>query len=81
MCWNNVSSISLDEFVDGIWKSLGAGEHYSDFWGGELSDWKCNNPGYTNPWKTITVDTPGVRRYRWLLNDQVVQEMNIIWVK
>ena len=81
MCWNNVSSIFLDEFVDGIWKSLGAGEHYSDFWGGELSKWKCNNPGYTNPWKTITVDTPGVRRYRWLLNDQVVQEMNIIWVK
>jgi len=81
MCWNNVSSISLDEFVDGVWRSLGAGGHYTDFWGGELAKWKCNNPGYTNPWKTVTVDTPGVRHYRWLINDQVVQEMNIIWVK
>ena len=81
MCWNNVSSISLDELVDGIWKSLGAGEHYSEFWGGELSKWKCNDTGYTNPWKKVTVDTPGIRHYRWLINNQVVQEMNIIWVK
>lgn len=81
MCWNNVSSISLDEFVDGVWRSLGSGEHYAEFWGGELSKWKCDNPGYTNPWKTITIDTPGVRHYRWLINGQIVQEMNIIWVK
>lgn len=81
MCWNNVSSISLDELVDGVWKSLGAGGHYSEFWGGQLAKWKCDNPGYTNPWKTVTVDTPGVRHYRWVINGQVVQEMNIIWVK
>lgn len=81
MCWSNISSISLDELVDGIWKSLGPGEHYTKFWGGELAKWNCDNPGYTNPWKSVTVDTPGVRHYRWLLNNQVVQEMNIIWVK
>lgn len=81
MCWNNVSSISLDELVDGVWKSLGAGEHYAEFWGGTFAKWTCSNPGYTNPWKRVTVDTPGVRHYRWLINDQVVQEMNIIWVK
>ncbi|MDP1719972.1 MAG: hypothetical protein Q8L08_03095 [Candidatus Nanopelagicaceae bacterium] len=81
MCWNNVSSISLDELVGGIWKTLGSGEHYTKFWGGELAKWNCDKPGYTNPWKTVTVDIPGVRHYRWLINDQVVQEMNIIWVK
>lgn len=81
MCWNNVSSISLDELVNGVWRSLGAGEHYAEFWGGALSKWKCDNPGYTNPWKSVTVDTSGIRHYRWLINNQVVQEMNIIWVK
>lgn len=81
MCWNNITSISLDELIDGVWVSLGSGSSYNKFWGGELAKWNCDAPGYTNPWKTVTVDTPGLRHYRWILNNQVVQEMNVIWVK
>lgn len=81
MCWNNISSIDLDELVDGTWTSLGAGSYFSQFWGGDLYNWRCSDSSYGNPWKQVTVDIPGVRHYRWLINDQVVQEMNIIWVK
>lgn len=81
MCWSNISSISLDELIDGVWISIGSGSSYNKFWGGELAKWNCDTPGYTNPWKTVTVDTPGVHHYRWLINNQIVQEMNIIWVK
>ena len=80
-CWSNISSISLEEFTGGVWRSLGSGNSYAELFGGDLYGRHCNNSGYTAPWKEITVDSPGIRHYRWIVNGAVGEEMNIIWVK
>ena len=80
-CWSNISSISLEEFTGGLWKSLGSANSYTQLFGGELYGRHCNDPAYSAPWKEITVDSPGIRHYRWIVNGTVGEEMNIIWVK
>ncbi len=79
-CWGSISSVSLEEFVDGAWESLGAGSHYSDPWGPNVS-WKCSDTGYTAPWKQLTVTTPGVSLYRWMINGSESEQFKVIWVK
>lgn len=81
LCWSNITSIALEELTNGIWNPLGAGSYSSSLWGGELSDLKCNDPNFGNPWKVITVNDTGVRHYRWSVNGAVVQEINVIWVR
>ncbi|MFZ2227273.1 MAG: hypothetical protein WA090_08940 [Candidatus Nanopelagicaceae bacterium] len=80
-CWTNITSLSLDEFVSGTWQSLGSANHYTELFGGDFGGVKCVGAGYTAPWKAVTVDTPGIRHYRWIVNGQISEEMNIIWVK
>jgi hypothetical protein len=77
-CWSSISSVSLEEFVNGQWTSLGAGQSYSDPWGPNVS-WKCN-PGFTAPWKQLTVTTPGTSLYRWLVNGAESEQFKVIWV-
>ncbi len=79
-CWSSISSVTLEEFVDGTWKSLGAGSHYSDPWGPNVS-WKCSNASYTAPWKELTVTTPGVGLYRWMINGSESEQFKVIWVR
>lgn len=78
-CWESISSISLEEFVDGAWRSLGAGNHYSDPWGSNVS-WHCNS-GYTAPWKQLTVTNPGISLYRWMVNGRESEQFKVIWVR
>lgn len=78
-CWSSINSVSLEERINGAWSSLGAGSHSNQPWGTRLS-WKCQSPGYSAPWKTIQVDTPGIRHYRWIVDGQVSEELNVIWV-
>ncbi|MDP1712505.1 MAG: hypothetical protein Q8K86_08615 [Candidatus Nanopelagicaceae bacterium] len=80
-CWKNITSLSLDEFINGAWQSLGSANHYSELFGGDLNGRKCADSGYTAPWKTVTVDISSIRHYRWIVNGQVAEEINIIWVK
>lgn len=79
-CWNPINSVSLEEQINGVWVSLGAGNHWNQPWGTRLS-WKCNDPNYTAPWKELTVNTPGLRHYRWVVNGRVSEELNVIWVR
>lgn len=78
-CWSSISSISLEELVSGVWTSLGVGSQWNQPWGSRIS-WKCSDPNYAAPWKQITVNTPGIRHYRWVINGQPKEELNVIWV-
>lgn len=80
-CWSSVNSVTLEEMVGGVWVSLGDGNYFSKMWGGDLSQ-SCGNPNFPDAvWKEVTVDTPGIRHYRWIVNAQVSESLNIIWVK
>lgn len=78
-CWNPINSVTLEEFIDGQWKSLGSGSYYSDPWGPKV-DWKCTS-GYTAPWKQLTVTTPGTSLYRWMVNGSESEQFKVIWVR
>lgn len=78
-CWSGISSISLEELINGVWISLGTGSHWNQPWGSRIS-WKCNDPNYTAPWKELTVNSPGIRHYRWVIDGQPKEELNVIWV-
>lgn len=78
-CWSSINSVSLEENVNGVWISLGSGNYFNQPWGSRIS-WKCNDPNYDAPWKELTVDTAGIRHYRWVINGQPKEELNVIWV-
>ena len=79
-CWSSINSVTLEEFVNGAWKSLGSGEHFSDPWGSQVS-WKCSDAGYTAPWKQLTVTMPGISLYRWMVNGSESEQFKVIWVR
>jgi hypothetical protein len=79
-CWQSFSSVMLEEFVDGNWRSLGAGNHFSDPWGPNVS-WKCSDTGYTAPWKQLTVTNPGISLYRWMRDGVESEQFKVIWVR
>ena len=79
-CWQSITSDSLEEFINGNWVSLGSGSNWNEPWGARVA-WKCDNPGYTAPWKQVTVTTAGVHHYRWIVNGRVGEELNVIWVQ
>ncbi|MDP1852025.1 MAG: hypothetical protein Q8K48_06375 [Candidatus Planktophila sp.] len=78
-CWDSFNSVTLEEFVDGSWRSLGAGSHYSDPWGPNVS-WKCT-AGFSAPWKQLTVTSPGISLYRWMRNGVESEQFKVIWVR
>lgn len=78
-CWSSINSVWLEEEVNGVWSSLGVGSHSNQPWGTRLS-WKCIDPGYSAPLKIIQATTPGIRHYRWIVDGQVSEELNVIWV-
>lgn len=77
-CWSQLNSASLEENINGVWVSLGSGNHSNSPWGTRVS-WSCNDPNYSAPWKFITVLTPGLRHYRWIVNGNIDEEFNVIW--
>jgi len=77
-CWSNIRTVELQQFVGGSWVTLGMGGVSSDPWGPNIS-WSCNN--YSAATKVITVLTPGVQRYRWVVNSSLMEEFTIIWVR
>lgn len=77
-CWNPVNSVSLDELINGVWVSLGTGNNWFQPWGTRIS-WTCS-ANFSAPWKELTVSSPGVRHYRWIVNGKVSEELNVIWV-
>jgi len=81
-CWSSVSSVSLEEMVGGVWISLGDGNYFQKFWGGDLPRRVCTDPNFPDAvWKEVTVNSPGIRHYRWVVNGRVDEELNVIWVK
>jgi len=80
-CWSGVSSVSLEESIGGVWTSLGTGSYTTSFWGGDLPNRTCINPSFPYAvWKEVTVDSPGLRHYRWIVNGRVNESLDIIWV-
>jgi hypothetical protein len=77
-CWKQIDSDVLEEQINGIWSSLGNGDYWNTPWGSRVN-WRCDDPSYVAPWKSITVSTPGLRHYRWIVNGVVAEEFNIIW--
>jgi len=77
-CWSSIRSIELQIWRNSAWESLGEGNHYREPWGNYVS-WSCSNSTYTAPWKEITVTTPGIQKYRWMVNGSEGEVFNIIW--
>lgn len=79
-CWKPINSVTLEEFIDGQWTSLGAGIGSSSPWGSKL-DWTCDDTSYTAPSKQVTVSTPGTSLYRWMVNGIEREQFKVIWVQ
>jgi hypothetical protein len=77
-CWNPINSVELQEQINGSWVSLGTGNNWFQPWGTRIS-WTCGT-GFSAPWKELTVNTPGLSHYKWIVNGQVSEELNVIWV-
>ena len=78
-CWGALASVTLEEFVDGAWISLGAGSSSSAPWGPKL-DFTCA-AGFMGPQKELTVATPGTSLYRWMVAAQETEKFKVIWVR
>ena len=79
-CWMFIDDTSLEELVNGNWLSVGVGTGQYQPWGSAV-DWKCGSPAYRAPSIELTVNTPGSRRYRWIVNGKVAEEMKIFWMQ
>lgn len=79
-CWTFLDSTSLEELVNGSWLSVGVGVGAYQPWGARV-DWKCSNAAFLAPSIKLTVNQPGTRKYRWIVNGKVAEEMKIIWVQ
>jgi hypothetical protein len=77
-CWSSIASVELQVWRNDGWVSLGSGNHYSEPWGRYVG-WKCSNSDYTAPWKELSVFTPGIQKYRWMINGRESEVFNIIW--
>jgi hypothetical protein len=77
-CWSSLRTVELQQLVGSNWVTLGMGGVSSSPWGSNVS-WECNN--YSAATKVITVMTPGVQRYRWVVNSSSIEEFTIIWVR
>jgi len=76
-CWSSIRSVDLQVWRNNTWESLGEGSHYREPWGKHV-DWRCDSTS-TAPWKEITVTTPGIQKYRWMINGSEGEVFNIIW--
>ena len=79
-CQSFITSDSLEENINGSWISIGAGNSTNQPWGTRVS-WKCDVSSYVAPSKQLTVTTPGVHHYRWIVNGSVSEYFNVIWVQ
>ncbi len=77
-CWSSIRSVDLQVWRNNSWESLGEGNHYREPWGKHV-DWSCDSSTSTAPWKEITVTTPGIQKYRWMVNGSEGEVFNIIW--
>ena len=77
-CWSSIRSVELQVWRNNSWESLGEGNHFREPWG-DYVEWSCSNPSYTAPWKELTVTTPGIQKYRWMINGSEGEVFNIIW--
>ena len=77
-CYTAIPSLTLEEFVDGAWKSLGAGSTSAAPWGA--------NSGFTcvsgvGAQEQVTQTTPGTILYRWMSAQQELEQFKVIWVR
>lgn len=79
-CWSQINSVTLEEFIDGQWTSLGSGSGSSNPWGSKVV-WKCGDSTYKAPSKQLTVTTPGTSLYRWMVNGIEREKFKVIWVR
>jgi hypothetical protein len=82
-CRSIFHTIVLEELRNGAWISLGEGSHWYQPWGSQV-DWTCNggrDGGMTAPWKDVTVTTPGLRQYRWIVDGGVFEELDVLWMQ
>ena len=78
-CWSSIRSAELQVLTANGWMSLGGASQSNAPWGNSTW-WQCSNGSYSAPTKQISVTTPGVLRYRWMVNGSVSEEFAIIWV-
>jgi hypothetical protein len=78
-CLQFFTSVSMDELTNGTWGSIGPGKGENDSWGSGIGT-PCN-PGFVAPSKSLTVTTPGLHHYRWVLNGIAGAQIDVIWVQ
>jgi predicted Zn-dependent protease len=79
-CWSQINSVELQEQINGLWVSLGTGNYFSQPWGARILAQAIDCGTNFAPWKELTVTTPGLRHYQWIVNGQVAEAMNVFWV-
>jgi hypothetical protein len=77
-CWSSIRTAELQVSNNNVWVSLGGATQSSTPWG-SASNFSCGSKAVA-PTKQITVATPGIIKYRWLINGTVSEEFTIIWV-
>lgn len=76
-CWNINSGFELQIWKNNNWESLGEGKIAGEPWG-KFVNWKCP-VGSTAPWMELTVTSPGIQKYRWMINNSEGEVFNVIW--
>lgn len=77
-CWSEIKRVELQVWRNNGWESLGEGNHHNEPWG-KFVNWKCGSGGYTAPWKEVTVTSPGIQKYRWMIDNREGEVFNIVW--
>ncbi len=78
-CWSPPPAAQLQALVAGSWTSAGSASWSSAPWGANLG-LNCSGAGFVGASTTVTVTTPGLVNYRWLINGRVDETFNVLWV-
>jgi hypothetical protein len=78
-CLSPITSVSLEELIDGNWTSVGPGRARNESWAAGIGT-PCD-PNFLAPSTSLTVTTPGTHHYRWRVDGSVSEELNVIWVQ
>ncbi len=77
-CWSPTPTAQLQALVDGVWTALGSPQWSAHPWGTDVR-LDCGGGGFTAASTMVTVTTPGVVVYRWLVDGRVDESFNVIW--
>lgn len=79
-CWSAIRSAELQEWVNDTWVTVGTGSGSTAPWGPNVA-WACDDSSFTAPGTSVTRVSPGVAKYRWMVNGKEAEQLVVIWVQ